>query len=549
MKTLAEMIMNATSHTCGMKPTDNPNGITYFVQGQEHRLNYAQFINKALCHLRYLRLNGANEHSEVVIQIKNDMTFLTALWACILGGMKVVLLPLASNPQIFSMNQAIIAAFNKPFICISSEEYAKEDFCKQYGFTPQSVIDIKNSYENNNADDVIPYDAKPDDVAVIQFSSGSTSIPKGICTTHKNIIETAASFKERMNYTSQDSVFSWLPINHNMALLGIHMAAIHECGEQYLMSIYEFMSNPLKWMQYISDKRISITASPNFGLKYFLSFYEKYAHTCDWDLSPLRVIINGAEPISYELCVFFTSMLIRHNIPDNVILAGYGMSEATVGICLAQSETELNKISINRSKMSIGDEIEVNDDQAGATFVSVGKPLTCNELRITDNDGVVLEPGFLGNIEIFGNNVMQSYYNNPKMTEEAFTQDGWLKTGDIGMVIDGLVYITGRSKDIIFIAGKNYFPDDFEKIIEDKFPMLKTKIAICGVFNNEKETEQIALFIENEDGVFDQNLVNGIRRFFSSITQLQIEHVKFVDNLPRTPNGKIQRYRLLGMFN
>ncbi|MCL1809130.1 MAG: AMP-binding protein [Clostridiales bacterium] len=534
MKTLTEMIMKAS---------DASWGFTYFEQGQESRLGGAQFREQALRHLKYMRLHGADENSVIIIQIENDLKFLTVFWACILGGMKIALLPHAKNQHAGSANQYIMASFGKPFVCISKEERTKEDFCMQFGCPPQIVIDVRNSYVDDSTGDVAIYEAKKDDVAVIQFSSGSTSAPKGICTTHENIVETAVSLNEVLDISSQDKSFSWLPLNHNLALLGVHMTGTYTGGEQYYMSVYEFLANPLKWMQYISDKAVTVTASPNFGYKHFLSFYEKCAKKPDWDLSGLKLLINGAEPISYELSELFLSSLSRHGLRDSVIFAGYGLSETTVCVCGSQFGSKLKKVGLSRDKMNIGDEVEIDDN--GAVFVSVGKPLRCNDIRITGNDGRLLGQGTIGNIEVRGKNVMNSYFNDAKKTEEAFTPDGWLKTGDVGVIINELVYVTGRSKDIIFIAGKNYFPNDFEKLIEDEFPELKNKIAVCGIHSKTIETEQIALFVETGNEELNQELMKEVRQFFSKTTQLQINRVTPVGELPRTPNGKLQRYKLL----
>jgi acyl-CoA synthetase (AMP-forming)/AMP-acid ligase II len=459
--------------------------------------------------------------------------------------MKVALLPFATSQQGGAVNKSVAAMFDRPIICISEEEFSIDDYCGQNGYDPRMVIGIKNSYSDNSTDDVIPYDSKAEDVAVIQFSSGSTSMPKGICSTHGNIVETAIALHALFGVSATtDRSFCWLPIHHNLALLGLHITAMYTCGDQYIMSVYEFMANPLKWMQVVSEKSITVTASPNFGYKYFPHFYEKSPKEFSWDLSGLRVIINGAEPISYELCELFMGTLSQYRLSDSVMVSGYGLSETTVAACISEPGTKLVRISIDRSRMNTGDEIELTGDKAGAVFVSVGKPMKSCKARITDDSGAVLDSGTIGNIELSGGNIMLCYYKNPIATKETFTEDGWLKTGDIGMIIDGMLYVTGRLKDIIFIAGKNYFPNDFEKILEDEFAELKNRIAICGMHNKEKETEEILLFIEDDGSLKDQMPESDIRRFFTAATLLQIGPVMRVEKLPRTLNGKVQRFVL-----
>ncbi len=232
-----------------------------------------------------------------------------------------------------------------------------------------------------------------------------------------------------------------------------------------------------------------------------------------------------------------------------VMAPAYGMSECTLAISVAAYGKPLKSITINRDRMNVGDKIEETcDTAAGAAFVSVGEILWCIEIRITDNRGRVLPDSHIGNIEISGSTVMSGYYNDPVMTAEAFAEDHWLKTGDIGVIAKGELFITGRSKEIIFIAGKNYFPNDLEKVIEDKFHSLKNRIAVTSVYNAKTGTEQIVLFMHTGDGDFSQKLITDIRRHFSRITRLQIEYIQFTDEFPRTQNGKLQRYKLKELF-
>lgn len=539
MKTLKDMILKAA---------DSANGLTYVWQGNEKYITYAELVSDARLTLHQMRGYGITAGAEIIIQVENDLDFLLIFWACILGGLRVVLLPYAKNQQAQGAIKLVLGMMENPYICVSAKENSKIEYCKKYNFSIGRVIEVSEPVSNMDVNLINMYDSKPDDVAVIQFSSGSTGTPKGVCTTHANILSNAQAVAERINLTSKDTTLCWLPLTHNLALLGNNMTTTYVSCNQVIMPTSDFLVNPLSWFKEASNRKVTVTVSPNFGYKHFLTFYEKSKQDFDWDLSSLRAVCNGAEPISYDLAIMFMKELEKYNMSNTVMVPGYGMSECTVACNATVVGIPLNTKSINRDKMNIGDRIEETTDTTNATFVSVGSPLSCVEMRITDNQGKVLPDGYIGNIEVSGGTVMAGYYKDMIKTSEVFTSDNWLKTGDVGFMLEGELFVTGRSKEIIFIAGKNYFPNDFEKIIEDKFPSLKNRIAITGVYNAEIETEQIVLYMDTCNGDFDNDLISGIRRYFAKITRLQIEHVRFINGLPRTQNGKIKHYLLKEIF-
>jgi len=544
MKTLIEMLQLAAT---------TKNGITYIKQGKEAFIAYAELERQAIMTLKQFLNNGVPNNAEMILQIDDDMDFLISFWACIYGGMKVALLPNAKTEQMQRTISYVLTLLDKPYICISSKENDKVTYSEKHNYAINRVVEITMKTDTTDARSedrgAISQSCHPDDVAVIQFSSGSTGTPKGVSTTHANIIHNAHAIENHVKITNDDVVVSWLPLTHNFALLGIHMICIFLGRSQVIMPVTDFMVNPFSWIEAMNKHKATISASPNFGYKHFLSFYEKSNKDFCWDLSNVRAIINGAEPISYDLALQFIETLRPYGLSNDTMTPAYGMSEGTVAISIAKLGAPLNSKTIDRDNMNIGDMICETSDKTNATFVSVGTPVPEVQVRITDNRSSILSDGYIGNIEICGGNVMLGYYNDPVKTSEVFTKDKWLKTGDIGTIIDKELFITGRSKEIIFIAGKNYFPNDFDKLIEDNFPMLKNRIATTGVFNKKIETEQIVLFMDITHGPFEDTLITEIKRYFGRITKLQIEYVRFVSGLPRTQNGKIQRYKLQQSFS
>ena len=183
-----------------------------------------------------------------------------------------------------------------------------------------------------------------------------------------------------------------------------------------------------------------------------------------WDLSHIRLIFNGAEPISADLCDEFLDTLKPYGLPESSMYPVYGLAEATVGVAFIRPSEKFRRYQLDVNYLNIGEKVkDMKVDIGSVTYVDVGYALTNMEIRIT-NDGKVLDEDFVGHLEIKGVSVTTGYYNNPEATEKIMMGDGWVDTGDLGFIRNGRLIITGRAKDIIIINGTNYYPHDIEDI-------------------------------------------------------------------------------------
>lgn len=312
------------------------------------------------------------------------------------------------------------------------------------------------------------HSAKAEDIAFIQFSSGSTGDPKGVMLTHRNLIYNTSGIINGSKITAEDSYLQWMPLTHDMGLICNHMAPLVAGLEQYIMPTSLFIRQPVLWIKKASEHRVSVISSPNFGYKYFLQFF-KTEKASGWDLSRIRIIYNGAEPISTELCDAFLDTLAPYGLKRTAMCTVYGLAEASVGVAIPQVEDEFVTLYVDREQLRIGSKVvEVDKDFAGGlSFVVVGYPLDYCQFRICDEADQELGDGIVGHIHIHGHNVTQGYYNNPEATRNILTDDGWVRTGDLGFLRNGQLVITGRAKDIIFVNGQNVYPHDVERIAEE----------------------------------------------------------------------------------
>lgn len=572
-KNLCEVLESASRNKAGI----------VFIQDQdsEKLLTYKELYDTAKGILYNLRQQGITRGHEVIMQIEDNENFIRVFWACILGGIIPIPLHVAVNKEqqnqvinIFKVlkNPKIITDCNSETITCGEKVFAdKEDVDKEQvekeragiGTDKDTIesfkqrilehtINCKEIITITNYDDgIVPL---PQDVAYIQFSSGSTGNPKGIMISHENVISNSYAIFNRANCKKEDSILNWLPISHSFSLVVGHIASMYADINQYLMPTLLFLKNPTLWMQKVDQHRNSMLLAPNFGFNHFLA-YTNQEVTYDWDLSCIKIIASGGEPIDVTICNTFIDYLSRYGLNKNTIWPSYGMTEATVGITAPKIGDGFRFFSLDRNSIGYGNKIkEISDTNQEnvkniINVVSVGYPYEECFVRICNQDNDILEEKYIGSIQIKGKNVTKGYCSNDVANREAFTNDGWLKTGDIGFLYENQLVVTGREKDIIFINGQNYYPIDIERIVKETNGLAFNEVAVCGIFNKEKQKEEVAIFVLTKETVESFAVkASSIKNHVNNCTGIEVSNIIPVDSLPKASSGKIQRFKLMEQF-
>lgn len=290
---------------------------------------------------------------------------------------------------------------------------------------------------------------------------------------------------------------------------------------------------------------------PNFGYKHVLTYFEDDL-LAEIDLSCIRFIANGAEPINTALCDQFTEKLVPFGLHPHAMLPVYGLAEATVGATCSYVGQPYRSYTLDRRALGIGEAVvEVAADHPHAiAFADTGRPILDCLMRICNEEHEVLPDGVVGYIHIGGKNVTQGYYNNPEATAKAVVGDGWLNTGDLGFLRDGRLVITGRAKDILFINGMNYYPHDIERVAEGVPGIELGKVAAAGVYNHALGREEVVLFVLSKHKELADVVPTALalKQQINAQMGLAVKHVVPVPRMPRTTSGKVQRYKLAAMF-
>jgi len=532
-------------------------GIT-FINGEadEAFICYGDLYETALYILYNLQEKGVWAGDEAVFQIEDPKEFICCFWACILGG--IIPVPLTVG-NIHEHRMKVFRVWNilkRPWLIINNKTLADlEEFSSENGLQETltgisaRLLTLGDIVRKKDKGYVFGPGPIANRTAFIQFSSGSTADPKGVVLSHENLISNINAIIKGTNCSGDDSSLSWMPLTHDMGLIGFHISPLAAGLNQYLMPASLFVRRPGLWLKKTHEHRISILSSPNFGYKYFMNFF-KPESAAGWDLSCVKTIFNGAEPISADLCCTFLDMMKEYKLKRNVMFPVYGLAEASLAVTFPPKDEELSVLNLDREFLSIGGKVTENNEEGRfISFVDLGFPVEGCQVKICDDKKRSLEENTIGYVYIKGKNVTTEYYNNQRATRQTITDDGWLNTGDLGFMRNGRLVITGRAKDIIFINGQNYYPHDIERLVEGIGGLGLGEIAACGVYNEDVQREDVSLFVlyKKELKEFAQ-LALKIKKHINSSMGLDVKNIVPVKKLPKTTSGKIQRYKLAESF-
>jgi len=535
---------------------EEKSGIMY-IDGvdQERFVSYAQLFENAAACLGGLQKKGLVKNDELVIQLDDNEALLTTFWACILGG--IIPVPLSVGRKEIGIKKLykIWNYLSNPYLISSSAHLQNLAAFSDGAINIKEQLDLRSldfDQLEKSVGAALLTTPQPEDLAFIQFSSGSTGVPKGVMLSHRNLAYNVYDCMVGAEITAATRGVSWIPLTHDLGMIAFHISHVAARANQYIMPTSLFVRRPLLWLLKASEYKATILYSPNFGIKYYLdAFKESQASTLD--LSSIQAIINGAEPISARLCRQFTTRLSKYGLSENCIQPSYGMAEATVGLSSGKIGAPLKEYFLNRECLQIGKEIEFVEDTAlhqSIGFVDLGEKFEHTEIRVCDDAGNILSPNKIGHIQIQGPNVTQGYYNNPEATQDTFTADGWLKTGDVGFFTEeDTVVITGRFKNIIILNGQNYYAHDIEEVLQEVEGIDLGKIAVCGIAGNSGQAEKLVLFWVTKKGMPEVLLkYDEVNAKLAGVYGIQAAYLIPLRGLPKTTSGKVQHFSLIDQF-
>jgi acyl-CoA synthetase (AMP-forming)/AMP-acid ligase II len=445
------------------------------------------------------------------------------------------------NPAVVKLMN-VYEQLEAPYIFMSTK-------IKVHGDFPEGKIKHPEKLDRNGA---YPKPIlNPDDLAFIQFSSGSTGNPKGIMLSHRNIMVNLDAIRIALDIHSSDKFGNWMPLFHDMGLVGTHIVPIYCIISQYHIGTVDFIMKPGLWLNLMSQQKITLSGCTNFGLALVLRYLKRSKQLYDWDFSSLKALMNGAEPISVKIMQEFVEVLGRSGFRPDAMMPVYGMAEATLAISFAPLMKRSVVTAFDASLLDHENKAQPVDPSGSSTRLlsEVGVRLNDIEIRIKDDNDRVVMDGNSGHIQVKGPGITKGYYDNAEATAAAYCGD-WFRTGDIGFFFEGRLYISGRYKDIIFKNGRNYFANDLEDIACAIDDIKYGKVCFGGITNRETGQDRVIAFVASlpeEKAVETFHKLRGLLRINLGITVDEIVLIKS-NEIPKTSSGKLQRYRLMQRY-
>ena len=388
-----------------------------------------------------------------------------------------------------------------------------------------------------------PVFAELEDLAILMFSSGSTGDPKGVRLTHGQILANLVQLCERSELTAEDRSLSWLPLTHDMGLVLFHLCHTLAGIPQFKMTPMAFARNPALLLDHVGAHRISVLGMPNFGYDQLYRAAES-PPVDPWALESIRLIYNGAEPIDPQLCRRFVERFAVFGLRPHTINPGWGIAEASVAASGFPHGWLPRWVAIPSLWISAGEGMRVGRpvrpcdprDQDAIEIVALGPPMSGMRLRVLDDSGGELPGSCLGHLEMQGPNVTRGYLDE--------ADRDWCATGDIGFVHEGLVYLTGRAKDVLFLNGRNHFSNDIESALSQKLEWPANQLAVVGITHPKRRIEQVVLFFRQGRGGDRALQADRMRRALESLLAYPVAAAIGLPVLPKTTSGKIRRFAL-----
>lgn len=478
---------------------ERPHIKLYQDEGEGETITYGALKKGAEAIARGLQQYGLKAGEAVSIMLPTGKEyFFTFFGILIAGGIPVPIYPPARLTQIedhLLRHKSILTNCQAAMLITVPQAKQVGRLLKSYVGTLHTLITPQELTKATGA--LLKPKLGPENIAFLQYTSGSTGTPKGVVLTHRNLLSNIRTMGETVQAESSDVFVSWLPLYHDLGLIGAWLGSFHYAMLLVVMSPLSFLAKPSRWLWAIHRYRASFTAAPNFA---FALCLKRLAEDLEGlDLSALRVVFNGAEPVSPDTVEKFIEQFGPYGFRRSAMLPVYGLAENSLGLTFPPLNRGPVYDQIERETfMRKGRAVPCQDPRRSLRFVSCGYVLMNHEVRIVDSRDLELPERQQGRLQFKGPSATSGYYRNPEATQRLFHGD-WLDSGDLAYMADGEVYITGRVKDLIIHAGRNIYPQELEEAIGDIPGIRKGCIAVFGSPSPESGTERLVVLAETRE--------------------------------------------------
>ena len=514
-------------------------------------LSYRQLRRDARVIAGRLVGGGFQRGARVALIAETHPDFLRFFFACQYAGLVPVPLPVSinlGNQRAYVRQLEGMLASCRPALIMSPTGFVP--FVEEAASGHDEVAfvgDSESFYTAYPEADVTLHPSRPDEVAYLQYTSGSTRFPRGVMITEETVMNNLAGIiKYGIQVRPGDRCVSWLPFYHDMGLVGQMLGPVASQVSVDYLSTREFAMRPRQWLRLMSENKGTISFSPPFGYE-LCARRIKSAEAQGYDLRSWRVAGVGAETIRPEPLQRFAQALAPSGFSDKAFLACYGMAECSLAVSFAPLGQGLRVDEVDSECLARDQQAIALPEPAGKRnpFVDCGAPLPDFEVEIRDDQGQLLDERRVGTVYVRGPSVMSGYFEDPQTTAEVLGEDGWLNTGDLGYRAGSDLFITGRKKDLIIINGRNIWPQDLEHIAEQQ-PEVRPgdSLAFAAPGPDGRDTTIMVVQCRETDPQQRAALITRLRgRVRQELGIECVVELAPLHTLPRTSSGKLSRSR------
>jgi len=526
--------------------------VTMLHGGQPDRpVTYRELIHGAAGYVNTYQKSGIRSGDVVILILQHGIDLLYAYFGAVLHGAIPSIMPFLTEkllPERYRADLAALVAVTQPTAIVTYREFEPEvRAALKPGEDSVRAVIVSNQAEGPCEPDFVHCGGltrKPEDIVLLQHSSGTTGLQKGVALSHQAVINQLTEYSKAICLNDADVFVSWLPLYHDMGLIACWLMPILVGNPLVIMSPFEWIRAPYRLLQAVSRYKGTLSWLPNFAYN-FCAQKIRERDLESVDLSTWRAISNCSEPMRWDSHQAFYERFRSLGLRYEALTTCYAMAENVFAVTQGGIDAPVVYEDIDRESLQTKKVARLADPgQVVVRMLGTGKAIPDTRVRIIDEKGHNLPDRHVGEVAVQSNCMLTGYYHRPDATEKAFV-DGWYLTGDFGYLVDGELYITGRKKDLIIVGGKNIYPQDLELLAYEVPGVHAGRASAIGVFNDATGTEDVVLVaeVDNDDPAERQKIADGIRASVTRGSAVTLRYVHMVGKhwLVKTSSGKTAR--------
>ena len=519
-------------------------------QQPDQAITFHDLLSGALGYAQSLKEAGIHQGEVAILILNHGQELVYAFFGAILAGAIPAIMPFLTeklDPQHYRSSLSTLFEVTRPAAAITHTEFLLEvNQAKRNSSFPRRILvseDISPA-SAYHPEELQGMQFSPDGIVLLQHSSGTTGLQKGVALSHRSVINQLNSYTQAIQLVGTDVIVSWLPLYHDMGLIAGFLLPVLCQVPLVLMSPFDWVRAPHILFQAVSQYRGTLAWLPNFAYN-FCAQKVRDRDMVHVDLSSWRALINCSEPMHWRSHQIFLERFAPYGFRPGALATCYAMAENVFAITQGGIAAPVHIDLVDQQALLSRQVAEPATDRSYTLkMLSAGKPIAGTRVRVVDAIGNDIPDRTIGELAIRSNCMLTGYYNRPDLDASTF-KDGWYLTGDLGYQADGELYITGRKKDMIIVGGKNIYPQDLERLAGEVSGVHPGRVVAFGVDNESTGTEEVVVVaeVEDDDPLHCQKIGDEIRKQVTRGSDIVLRYVQVVGRgwLIKTSSGKIAR--------